>query len=619
MTALCSNEQTQYSRHQAKKQASIMFSLSGVFSLGSNSSAKQTKQALLKVLQDDSLQMLSSLELNQWATLTFQDNSNRARAQAQVQHHTTAAAAADIGKDDDLCECLFATLRDVMSQPLAYSPIAIHKALAVAKHMLLLGATRVMNEGRVLLPAVTALLNYNTALLAQQQTGATGFLLRLKGGTQDQGGPIRDEATVLHRLLTDPALLQRERAAAAAAAAAADPNDTTATLVPVGNKQQIVFCTDEMRLQVLQRTIQQQQQLKSNLVAQVSRDGFGGGYVSKDGKSVVGAAHSLEEMMQHAARQENKFTDDDDGDQHNQNHHGSGGGAVAFAEYVAPTLIQQQQLAFATPPRPSLYPESDLLGTISSTSNTAFDTATGDLLSMSPPNNHHEVGQQQQADLLGFDQATAATTSQALPLQQHSTAENHDLLSLSNNSTTNSSNNIMKSTSSSFYSGAMNVGGATNNDPFANLSATSSSSQPPPPPPQQQQSPSMLIGSRTSQTTTMTTTMGNHRMNAFDSLNPLAAGGSSSSSSSTYGGARVSGSNNKPTLSAMSAFRTNVNDVGVSMMGGMSMNKSNHIENDDNAFVMGGDVGSGLDPIGRAPAAPPPSPPPPPSSSAYTG
>ena len=346
--------------------------LSSVFQPGTKSS-QQIKQQLLSVLQDERVQSLSSLDLNQWASLTFHEGQHSA--------------------EDDLCECLFATLAQVLKQQPSpqYSPLALLKALAVAKHMLLLGADRVVQEARVLGPPAAALQeNYNTALLAQQTGGATGFLMRLKGGSVDQGGPVREAAEEIVQLLMNPALLQQQRARAA------DPN----SLVPVGSSSQLAFCTDEMRYRALQQKIQQQTEIKSNL--KKATDGFGSGYNASDGKSVVGAAHSIEEMMRHAQRQEQKFSEEATTSTNQE----------AFSEYTAPTA-------------------ADFL--------TSASTPTTDLLFASPPTNHTDNtvdllslssepavvsahAQPQQADLLGFDETTTTTAASSLPT--------NDLLSL---------------------------------------------------------------------------------------------------------------------------------------------------------------------------------------------
>jgi hypothetical protein len=359
-------------------------SVLSVFSPGARSSTSQTKQHLLTVLCDDSVQILSSLELNQWATLTYHEERS--------------------GNDEDLCECLFATLADVLQRPLQYSPLAMLKALVVAKHMLLLGADRVVHEGRVAVGPATAALkeNYNTALLAQQQTGATGFFMRLKGGSVDQGGPVREAAEQLYILLTNPGLLQHERAVSA------DPR----SLVPVGSRDTMAFCTDEMRLHALRQQIQKQTQIKSNL--QKAEDGFGSGYNSKDGKSVVGAAHSLDEMLQHAQRQEQQFSDDTSKG-NNKNSTASAAAGAGFSEYQAPTVADflSSDGLMGAPPYPAHGQTTSLYTT--SSDYYANPPPIVDLLSLTIddpsalPSSAFSGQQQKLEDLLGFSSPSTTT------------------------------------------------------------------------------------------------------------------------------------------------------------------------------------------------------------------
>ena len=86
----------------------------------------------------------------------------------------------------------------------------------------------------------------------------------------------------------------------------ADPN----SLVPIGSDK-VAFLSDDVRHYMLKKRIQEQYNLqtKSNLVQEGS-GGFGSGYASKDGKQVVGAAHGLEEMIKQAEIANRKFRDD---------------------------------------------------------------------------------------------------------------------------------------------------------------------------------------------------------------------------------------------------------------------------------------------------------------------
>lgn len=138
--------------------------------------------------------------------------------------------------------------------------------------------------------------------MAHQASGATGMWQRIQGGGVDKGGPVRDAATAICQLISNIDELQRIRNSSA------DPN----SLVPIGDSR-VAFVTDEVRHHLLQKKIQEQQRinLKSNLAK--SEGGFGGGYNSKDGKSVVGAAHGIEEMIKMAEiakRGQQQYCDD---------------------------------------------------------------------------------------------------------------------------------------------------------------------------------------------------------------------------------------------------------------------------------------------------------------------
>lgn len=96
---------------------------------------------------------------------------------------------------------------------------------------------------------------------------------------------MREEASKVHRMLSDINFLRAERERKA------DPT----SLVPIGDKSKVGFLTDELRLYVLKKRMEEEQtiQVRSNLA---KADGaFGAGYNAKDGKSVVGASHGLEE------------------------------------------------------------------------------------------------------------------------------------------------------------------------------------------------------------------------------------------------------------------------------------------------------------------------------------
>jgi hypothetical protein len=210
----------------------------------------------------------------------------------------------------------------------------LQKTLVVLRHILIFGAEKNLNTCLPLDRYIQeSLLHYNTALLAQQQGmgSVTGMLLRLKGGTVDKGGPVRDVAQQVHMLLSNRDHLLYERV---------HQQDPT-SLVPVGHKDTCAFVSDEVRYQALCQRIERERrvEIKSNLAKQDSA--FGSGYQARDGKSVVGAAHGIEEMIQQAQREKMKFADDNGrpGGVMDNNNNNNGiiiPTAADFAEYMAP-------------------------------------------------------------------------------------------------------------------------------------------------------------------------------------------------------------------------------------------------------------------------------------------
>jgi ENTH domain len=326
----------------------------------------EAKQKLQSFLFDETKQILSSFELNQIASLTY---------------------------GEEVCDAVYEVLEQVVKRYLQNSPLALQKALALSHHLLLYGASRVVNYTRAHIgPCLEFLRTYNTALIEQQQTGITSLWYQIKGGGVDRGGPVREAAEQLLQILSlDDRRLQQERARHA------DP----ASLVPIGKTSDVAFVTDEVRLAALQRQIERQRtiQLRSNLAK--ADNGFGGGYnPAAPGQAVVGAAHSLEEMMAHAKRAEQKFSDD--------------GIAPAQQSYSAPSDIASHH--FALPAPSSRQPQRSF-----EESDDAEQTTSGpDLLSlndefMSKPASQAVEGS---PDLLDFASASDLYSS-SIPPQQH--------------------------------------------------------------------------------------------------------------------------------------------------------------------------------------------------------
>jgi hypothetical protein len=512
--------------------------LNTAFSGSSVTSEKDKLQRKLRnVLQDDSIQILSSFELNQWATLTYHEGQHSA--------------------EDDLCEAFFELLQSLFLHPTQQSSLTLLKALVVARHVLLVGAEKVMQEAQILKPTVAALRGYNTALIQQQQQSANVWL-RLKGGTVDEGGPVRELAEGLFALLSMPRhdlLREREKHA--------DPT----SLVPIGSNQEIAFATDAQRLQYLQQRMQLQERMqqKSNLAK--ADNGFGGGYSSRDGQSIVGASHSLEEMMEIARRKEAakqaQFRDEPSAAQVSK----SSGLVAGFADYEPP-------LSLTTPNGRT----DDLLDWQNDQTNSAVAAGS-------------KSGKA--VDLLDFGETAYVATSK---ISDHSPVHD-DLLSLVTISTEPPSV-----------------------DPFA---PALNSWQPPVLATSSPTAPTMTTPTIASTTTTLS----DDPFSAFDALAPSTTPTlpafshvNSSTSYSPLGASALNtmnismasmGISNQPHSMAPPTATT---PFTISSSLRVAWAPANHDnigddENNNGGFVMGGAAGSGLEPLGSAPAAPPPPPP----------
>jgi hypothetical protein len=265
---------------------------------GSNEVIQITKKLLL----DEDEHVITSFELNKIAFWTYHE--------------------ASIADGDDLCELVIELLHSILSKPEAFTPVTLQKTLAVTKHILIYGAEVVINQAICLGSHVEKLLTYNTILMAQKKQGIEGFFLQIKGGGVDRGGPVRDIASSVHALLSDVDLLQLERRTKA------DPT----SLVPVGT-QKAAFITDEVRLYALKKRMEHEQRLETRSNLAKADGGFGGGYMSRDGTTHVGAAHGIEEMLKQAEKEKKRFSDDQ---MANPQRYKYDVDPNAFADYVAP-------------------------------------------------------------------------------------------------------------------------------------------------------------------------------------------------------------------------------------------------------------------------------------------
>lgn len=238
-----------------------------------NKRRSDAEKIISGLLYNDSVHVISSFELNQIATLTY---------------------------GELVCDDIFECLQHAMVRYVENSPLALHKSLAIAKHVLIYGAEKAVSSVIGLRAVLDELLKYNTVLLEANKQGLGGIFQRIKGGGVDKGGPVRELAKQILMLLNDVHRLREVRNSSA------DPD----SLVPVGSNK-VAYLSDDVRLFLLKKKMQNQQQgvrIKSNLAK--PSGGFGGGYNTGDGENqVIGAAHGLEEMMRMAKKEKKKYSD----------------------------------------------------------------------------------------------------------------------------------------------------------------------------------------------------------------------------------------------------------------------------------------------------------------------
>ena len=254
----------------------------GAFTKG-KSAAIQTfgtdaQRILVSLLFEDRVEIISTFDLHRIASLTYSDTVR-----------------------DELFDVFQQTLR----RPTDYTVLTLHKTLVVLRHVVVYGCEDCVDDAAALARDVDDLRRYNTVLLAQQNpNSAMGFWHRLKGGGVDRGHPVREAAERLSDLLSDRETVRRVRTVSE------DPT----SLVPVGNRREAAYMSDEARFRYLQRRMEIDRGMvrRSNLARADSA--FGGGYSAAGGEgrgggSVVGAAHGIEEMIQAAEREQRRFTD----------------------------------------------------------------------------------------------------------------------------------------------------------------------------------------------------------------------------------------------------------------------------------------------------------------------
>lgn len=406
--------------------------------------------------------------------------------------------------------------------------------------------------------------------------------MRIKGGGVDKGGPVREKAQQVHRLLSDVNYLKSERLRQA------DPT----SLVPVGDDR-IAFVTDEVRLYALKRRMDQERDMQTRSNLAKAEGGFGGGYNSRDGKNVVGAAHGLDEMLKRASQEKKKFSDD--------------GGPPLYEGYVAPQFDEDLGQ--------DIYSQETVVGDLLSMDGAPATAGAPpqvevDLLGIAPPvhTNNGTPGQ----DLLGLTASSTATFDLLGTASDHVSSTQTAVPSMA-------TSNVLGSISDHTAAPSANVWGTADLLGGMSLAYTSSSLNPAPVvAPVAAKRP--IMGSNTI------------RFSALDELQqPSASSGSALAaenrilglkiaSSSILSGSRpahsdafsglnllgTTSSESKPALLTIATSRIQISESHVpsSWLGNVDDNDGS------NGFVMGGTVGTGLQPVGEPPSQPPPPPPP---------
>ena len=317
-------------------------------------------------LYDDGVQYLSTLEMNRAASFTYgyrvsgsSINSNNVNLLGDATTATVVTHGESVA--DEMWQILIDLTLLKFTQ---HSVLVLTKTIHLIQHVLLYGSEACIMNGELLYRiemAVEPLRNLNTALIEQQMvegilnsegrarggendilssegigqqlsqlgTRASATLLKLRGGSVDKGHPVRMAASKLHGIVSNPNNLRQMRMQQ-------QQQSPAESLVPIGSAKQVGYITDEGRYKVLQAKMaaeerqlkqsqlkeqQRFQQTRSNLAGSSATDSFGGGYSSNSstahggGKLVVGAAHSLQDMIdsakyeleQHKVKQQQKI------------------------------------------------------------------------------------------------------------------------------------------------------------------------------------------------------------------------------------------------------------------------------------------------------------------------
>ena len=231
----------------------------------------ETQRILADMLYNDDVNVLTTFDMNRVASYTF---------------------------GDSVCGEIYDVLEYTLRNPLEFTVLSLHKTMVLMHHLCVYASQKAANNTWILKPHIKPLMEYNTVLAAMAEPKSLlAKIQRIKGGSVDRGLPVREATKVLWELLSDVEMFKKIRTASA------DPD----SLVPVGHHEQVGFVSDEVRKATLEEKLQKKNevQIKSTL-----KDGGAGGFGSGS-TTVIGAAHSMEEMLKMAERNKGGYRDND--------------------------------------------------------------------------------------------------------------------------------------------------------------------------------------------------------------------------------------------------------------------------------------------------------------------
>eukprot|EP00814_Leptocylindrus_danicus_P013659 CAMPEP_0116014378 /NCGR_PEP_ID=MMETSP0321-20121206/6243_1 /TAXON_ID=163516 /ORGANISM="Leptocylindrus danicus var. danicus, Strain B650" /LENGTH=380 /DNA_ID=CAMNT_0003484021 /DNA_START=17 /DNA_END=1159 /DNA_ORIENTATION=- len=191
---------------------------------------------------------------------------------------------------------LFDLLQNILCRPAEYSPKCMYKSLMLIQHLLAHGSDFCVEYTYELVLQIDFLQEYNSAVIMNEKN----ILYKLKGGSADEGEPVRnisEELTTLLKINTPKSLLNMR----AMNALKVTQQETSSSVGGGGGADLLVGFggVDHGATKVRQN--------------KVTAGGFGSGLAGKKKgeKLVVGAQYSLEDMLAKERNQPVKYYDDE--------------------------------------------------------------------------------------------------------------------------------------------------------------------------------------------------------------------------------------------------------------------------------------------------------------------